>query len=670
MSVALGVDTGGTYTDAVLIRDEKDVVASAKALTTHHDLALGIGEAVSAVLQSSGVAPGSIGLASLSTTLATNALVEGRGEAVGLVLIGFRAGDVTRHGLGDALGDDPRLVLAGGHNHAGGQVTPLDEEQLSAWVAEVAGQVSGFAVAAQFATRNPAHEQAARRVIGAVCDRPVTCSHELSARLNGPKRAVTAVLNARLIGMIARLIDRAGDTLTGLGVTAPLMVVRGDGALIGAEMARQKPVETILSGPAASIVGARWLTGESEALVSDIGGTTTDIAILRNGRPAIDPHGARVGAHRTMVEAVDMVTHGLGGDSEVHFEAQGLGAGVRLGPQRVLPISLIAMQTPERVIEALELQLRQSTLEDFAGRFVLRVQGSHGLSGHIDDHDAAVFARIPEYPVPLNDVLKTRRDRRVVARLAKKGSVRFAGVTPTDAAHVLGLNSNWDGAAAKMALTLFARQRTGGGGMLAGDAETMAQMVIDQLTEQTTAALLARAFAEEETDFGASAEDLAQSGLMRAALGGHRGVLRLEAKLDWPVIGLGASAGVYYPAVGKTLGARVICPQHAGVANAIGAVVGRITARKRGSVTAPNEGVYRVHLESGPQDLTEMVAALTLLEDQLEVEAVAEARAAGAEAMRVTKARDVRTSTIEGREMFLDAEITVEASGRARIATG
>src|SRR6056300_1206213 len=127
MSLLLGVDTGGTYTDAVLIRDERAVIASAKSLTTRHDLAQGIGAAVRAVLTQAQVGPGDVALASLSTTLATNALVEGQGGRVGLIYIGFDARDLEAHGLHEAVRGDPCLVLAGGHNHAGGQAHPLDE---------------------------------------------------------------------------------------------------------------------------------------------------------------------------------------------------------------------------------------------------------------------------------------------------------------------------------------------------------------------------------------------------------------------------------------------------------------------------------------------------------------------------------------------------------------
>ena len=266
MAVLLGVDTGGTFTDAVLLRDETEVIASAKSLTTRADLAEGIGKAVAAVLAASQVKPEEIAMASLSTTLATNALVEGQGGRVALVYIGFRPGDLIRHGLSEVLAGDPAIELPGGHDHAGSEQQPLDLRALQSWIEAQTG-VLAFAVAGQFATRNAAHEEAASQLIRAVSGKPVSASHQLSSKLNGPKRALTSVLNARLIGMIDGLIERASFKLTALGILAPLMVVRGDGALISAQLARDKPIETILSGPAASLVGARWLTGEKTALV-------------------------------------------------------------------------------------------------------------------------------------------------------------------------------------------------------------------------------------------------------------------------------------------------------------------------------------------------------------------------------------------------------------------
>ncbi len=446
MALLLGVDTGGTYTDAVLIRDERDVVASAKSLTTRHDLAVGIGNAVEAVLGASGVNPVEIGMASLSTTLATNALVEGQGGRVGLVYIGFREKDLAAHGLSEALGGDPALVLKGGHNHAGGEVTALDREALSAWLETDMG-VSAFAVASQFATRNPAHELAAAEMIREITGRPVSCSHHLSARLNGPKRALTAVLNARLIGMIARLIDKAEGKLQQLGIHAPLMVVRGDGALISADQARERPIETILSGPAASIVGARWMTGAEHALVSDIGGTTTDVAVLRGGRPAIDPAGAQVGPWRTMVEAVAMRTTGLGGDSELHVIEEGLHGGVTLGPRRLVPVSLLAAEAPEVVHRLLDEQLRSETPGEHDTRFVRAVPGIE--AGGLSAKDTALLERIGDGVHALGKVLKTRLELSGIRRLVARGLVQVAGVTPSDASHVLGWLDCWDADAAR-----------------------------------------------------------------------------------------------------------------------------------------------------------------------------------------------------------------------------
>lgn len=668
MALLLGVDTGGTYTDAVLIRDEETVIASAKSLTTRQDLAIGVGEAVRAVLSAAEVSGADIALASLSTTLATNALVEGQGGRVALIYIGFRERDLEAQGLAEALKGDPAIVLDGGHNHAGGEARPLDEDALIAFLQAHKDDVSGFAVAGQFATRNPAHELRAAELVGQITGRPVSASHQLSAKLNGPKRAMTAVLNARLIGMIDRLIGRAEDTLIDLGIEAPLMVVRGDGALISSAQARARPIETILSGPAASIVGARWLTGADLALVSDIGGTTTDVALLRGGRPTIDPAGARVGPYRTMVEAVAMRTTGLGGDSEVHFVAEGLQGGVTLGPKRVLPIALLAVEAAEVVHAALDRQLRASTPGEHDARFVRAVPGMsrEGLGAR----EMALLERMGEAVHPLADILRARIEQGALKRLVERGLVQIAAVTPSDASHVLGRVMEWDAGAARKALQLFGRRRTGAGNVLSTSEEDVARMIVDQLTEQTALALLETAFAEDDIPFDGAPEVLARHELMRRGMAGHRGLVRAQTGLDVAVVGLGASAATYYPAVGERLGCEMILPEHAGVANAIGAVVGRVTMRQTGSVTSPSEGKFRVHLTEGPMDFGDQESALDHLEAVLRDAAVTQAQAAGAEDIQIRAYRDVRTAGVESREVFVEATVTVEAAGRPRVADG
>ena len=669
MGYFLGVDTGGTYTDAVIVDDAATkVIGKAKALTTRSDLAIGIGGAVDAALAAAGVRADEITLVSLSTTLATNALVEGQGGRIALVFIGFDAGDEARAGLDEALKGDPILRLAGGHGHAGQELAPLDVAALEAAVTGLADQVMGFAVAARFATRNPAHEIAARDVIRRATGRPVTCSHELSANLNGPKRALTAVLNARLIGMIDRLVAASERHLAAIGVDAPLMVVRGDGALISAAMVRERPIETILSGPAASIVGARWLTGAQDALVSDIGGTTTDVALLKGGLPEIDPMGARVGGFRTMVEAVAMRTTGLGGDSEVHLITEGLAGGLRLGPRRLMPVALLAVEHGAMVHATLDRVLSSDAAGEYDGRFVVPMGGhAGGQTGGLTAREAAVLARIA-VPMPVAAALTSRLEAAALERLVARGLVMLSGVTPSDASHVLGRVDAWDRAASEKALRILGRRRNGAGERFFNDPALMAQAIVDQLTEQTVECLLEAAYAEDGSFDAEAPEALARHVLTRAGLRGHRGVVQLTARLGVPVIGLGASAPSYYGAVGDKLGCEMILPEHAGVANAIGAVVGQVSQRVQGIVTSPAEGRFAAHMPAGVQVFNTRDAALDAMEAALTTEVTARARKAGAVDVHLTQSRDIREAEIEGRTMFIEATLTLTASGRPRVA--
>ena len=670
MGYFLGVDTGGTYTDAVILDEAADVViGKAKSLTTRGDLALGIGRAVDAALAGAGIAAGQVSLVSLSTTLATNALVEGQGGRVALIFIGFDPGDLERGGLIEALKGDPVILADGGHSHAGTEAAQLDLGALEKAVAELGDQVMGFAVAARFGTRNPAHEIAARDLVRRVTGRPVTCSHELSAQLNGPKRALTAVLNARLIGMIDRLVAACERHLLAVGITAPLMVVRGDGALISAAMVRERPIETILSGPAASIVGARWLTGAADALVSDIGGTTTDVALLRGGLPEIDPQGARVGGFRTMVEAVAMRTTGLGGDSEVHLITAGLVGGLRLGPRRLIPVSLLAVDHPDMVHAALDRALSADAVGEFDGRFAVPMPHlSVAQTGGLSAREAAVLARIVK-PMPVAVALTSRLEVAAMERLVARGLVMIAGATPSDASHVLGRLEAWDGAAAEKAMRLLARRRCGSGDRFAPDAATLAQRIVDQVTEQTVECLLEAAF-DEDRGIEGDAAGLARHPLTRAGLARHRGVVEVTLRLGVPVIGLGASAHAYYGAVGDRLGCEMILPQHAGVANAIGAVVGQVSQRAAGLVSSPGAGQFTAHLPEGLQNFTSRDAALAAMEAAMIAEATTRARAAGAADVTVVVSRDLREALVEGQPMFIEATVTAVASGRPRVAHG
>ena len=665
MSFILGVDTGGTYTDAVILEDEERVIAFSKALTTHSDLSLGIGLAIQKAIKKKNTATEKISLVSLSTTLATNALVEGQGDRVALVMIGFQDSDLEKHSIFDALKGDPFLVIEGGHNYAGFEKSPLEKNKLSKWISGIKG-VSAYAVCSQFAVRNPEHELEAAEIIRKLTDKPVSLSHQISAKLNGPKRALTAVLNARLIALIDLLIVKAEHVIKSLGILAPLMVVRGDGALISAAQAREKPIETILSGPAASIVGARWLTGETEAIISDIGGTTTDIAVLKGGKPAIDPRGASVGPYRTMVEAVAMYTFGLGGDSEVKLELEGLGGHISLGPKRVIPVALAASIEPDLIHQTLDSQLKNETPNDFDARFIRRTRAS--TEPVLSERDDKVYRRIGEQFYPMSEVVKSRLDLQSVIKLVSMGVAQISAVTPSDASHVLGKSNAWDKEAAIKAIDLFARRRNGSGELLAGSTAQMAERIVCQLTDQTSSSILEMAFSEEKVDFGDKPDVLAKHPLIQFGLAGYSDLIKVNVGISKKIIGLGASAPTYYPAVGAELNCEVILPEYAGVANAIGAVVGKIVMRESGVISSPSEGKYLVHLDGKPVNFTSEVKALKVLEEKLTEKSIQKAKEAGAENVSVNIDREIKTANIENRSVFVEASVLVEASGRPRIS--
>ncbi|MDO9416858.1 hydantoinase/oxoprolinase family protein [Pararhizobium sp.] len=659
----LGIDTGGTYTDAVLFSEADGVIAKAKSLTTRHDLAVGISGAVEAVLEKAAVPASAIGLVSLSTTLATNALVEGQGGRAGLVMIGFGPDDLKRDGLADALGTDPVLYLPGGHN-VHGHEAPLDMTLLDEALPKLALDVSSFAVAGYFAVRNPAHEKAVRDRIRAVSHLPVTCSHELSSKLGGPRRALTTLLNARLVSMIDRLIGACEGFLATRGIDVPMMVVRGDGALISAAEARLRPIETILSGPAASLVGARHLTGLDNAVVSDIGGTTTDVAVLDQGRPRLDADGAVVGGYRTMVEAVAMRTFGLGGDSEVRINDRSLRASIDLGPRRFLPISLASTLHPEAILPVLERQLRAAHIGRNDGRFAVRTGVPEHLASGLQPQEQTLYERISAVPEALDALLASTLQKATLDKLVSRGLVHICGLTPSDAMHVLGRQAQWDGAAARLAIELAIRGKDGSGRPIAASVEDLATMIVDRLTRQSADVILSACLAEDDV----TAVDPSASIPVDRSLNRIPGIVRFAITLDRPLVGLGASAPVYYPAIAAMLGAESSIPSDADVANAVGAVVGQVRSTVTVFVTMPEEEIFIVSGAGDSQRVFGEDAAFALARDRATVAALKSARDNGAEDPVCNTIEEVDAPQIEGRRKLVEARFIATASGRPRMA--
>ena len=661
----LGLDTGGTFTDAVLLADGRRVIASTKALTTPWDLAIGIGQAIRAVLASlpAGARREEISLVSVSTTLATNAVVEHRFSPVCTLLIGFDDAMVERSGL-KRHGAGALVRIRGGHTATGEESSPLDEEAVMRAVREHEDRVEAFAVAGNFSVRNPAHELRTRQIIRALSPKPVTCAHELSSRLDAPRRALTAALNARLTPQIRHLIEALSGVLVEESIDAPLMIVKGDGSLMKAEVALEYPVETILSGPAASVVGAGFLTGAADFVVSDMGGTTTDIAVVSGGRPVVRAEGALVGVWRTMVEAVDVRTSGLGGDSEVSFDRQ---LRLRVGPRKAVPLSLLAQSFPG-VLTRLRSLAELERLPDHPAQFALR-NPDRAPPAHLSPLERRVWDALELEPRHVSDVVRNASGLEALRRLADAGLASLAAFTPSDAMHVLGRQHGWCREAAECGARILAtEERNARGAATAETPQAICERTYEHVVRETGRMLLEAALAHDPgLEVRGRGWGLLGDRLIEEVVAGRRfsNLLQAQLGLARPLIAIGAPVGAYYPEVARRLGALLSVPEHAAVCNAVGAVAGVVSQTVEILVNQPTFKVFRVHDPAGSEDYADPEPALAHARRVSRDLALAAARRAGAADPHVeTSVAEKLAHVGGGTEYLAEAVARSTATGR------
>ena len=665
MSVLLGIDTGGTYTDAVLLDEERGVIGTAKALTTKHDLSEGIQSAVKAALPDP---PPQIRLVSLSSTLATNAIVEGKGSPICLILIGYDPEILDLAELRRVVTGDALVFIQGGHTVAGEEQAPLDIAAAQRAIETYADRVSAFAISGYFSVHNPTHElrvkQLARRLTGL----PVTCGHELTTNLHAPRRALTAALNARLTPLLQQLILSVNQMLVSQGIHAPLMVVRGDGSLMNAGMALERPVETILSGPAASVVGAHYLSKSGEAFVIDMGGTTTDIAALHDGRPTVNREGAWVDSWQTMVEAINVRTTGLGGDSEIRLDDKNK---LCVGPRRMIPLSLLAQQYPE-VIDVLQEQLERGIDRDAVNRgvgyFLLRGQPLKSEQSDIISAQQEILSLLNDGAVPMSRLLSGVKhplaSRRRLDELMEYGLVVASAFTPTDAVHVLGQYRCGSLEAAELGAALWAHRL----GISSGE---FCQRVVRQVIAQAGRAVIESVLTEEGNRVLGNRDSVGHLFIKRALGIDNNGSFSVTFSMKRPLVGIGAPAGTYLPSVAEQLHTHLCIPEHAEVASAIGAVAGRIIQTVR-ILIRPIEGenAFRVHLPFGVRDFKHLVDAVACAKRNARRLARDRAHRAGAGAVKVHTEQHERSARIGGEsagKIYIDTEVTAIAVGSPQL---
>lgn len=570
--LVLGIDTGGTYTDGVLLDYEsREVLATHKSLTTKRDFAIGIERVIEGIAIED---PEVIRMVSVSTTLATNAIAEGKGKRVALLLIGYDPELISSFNMSGRFATPNFYYFKGGHDLYGREKAELDLKGILDKVNQVKGKVDAIAVSSYFSPLNPEHENRVCEAVSRICDLPVVLGHQLSTRLGSVERATTAALNASLLAVLQDFVIAVRRAMEHREIEAPLMMVRGDGTLMSDEFASRTPVETIHSGPAASAIGGRFLSGLDDALVLDVGGTTTDLALIEAGEVTVSDEGATVGDYETAVSAADLFSVALGGDSHITLGREGH---LMLGPERVLPLSHLAADHSgvKNRLRALSRRAWAEASPDWLEYwYLLREPGDETVLDSSHARKLVAFLRSGPKPVPeIVEHLDVLHIAQIGAEeLWRQEILGKSGLTPTDLLHVESRYAPWEVEAADLALQVFSHYQFKEPdeireGVWRRAVEMIVHAVVTFLSKQTLT---------PPTKTRREGEDNIGRWFFYHSIYGTHPHLETLFRLREPIVGIGAPAEFFLEKVAQVFDAELVLSEHHAVANALGAVAGSV----------------------------------------------------------------------------------------------
>ncbi|MCZ6556837.1 MAG: hypothetical protein O7A69_03555 [SAR324 cluster bacterium] len=608
-NLGIGLDTGGTFTDIVLFDLARQaVLRKAKTPTTHGNYTVCIARAFAAIeLKKAEIA--SLARVCLSTTLATNTVAENRVHPTCLIM---EPGDIS---IPRNL--HPRLVLLKSWiSFDLMEVFPVSERELLEKVTPLADLVESFAVSGYASTRSPAHEQEIAAILKRGFGKPVVLGSELTHQLNFLQRGRAAALNAGLLPVIMEWLGAVKANLADLGIACPLFIVKGDGSLMEEGEALSRPVQTLFSGPAASLNGGVFLSRRAEAVVIDVGGTTTDIGRVIAGRGLLKRGGMLINQQPIAVDGLDIATFGLGGDSRFR-----LGGRHRFTfeNRRALPICRAAEHYADFSMDRLEAALAgqwhfgdPELLEQVA---LDPAWENHGAGERPSAAQAAMTEALRGAPRTLRELSQLTDIPQLggqVEELIRRRVLLRIALTPTDLFCAKGRIPEFSREAAQQALTLYAR-------MLDMDKSGFSAALAETLRRQTTALLL---MLLGNFDPPPAADDPLVERLVEMLLASPdhlAAALALEPGL--PLVLVGAAAPMLFGQAPGPLRERLLKPNHGDVANAVGAITSRFVLRESVTVEPVKRGGVEVFDHQGKQGFASLREGLAharrLLDNQL-----------------------------------------------------
>ncbi|MPW26740.1 hydantoinase/oxoprolinase family protein [Alkalibaculum sp. M08DMB] len=676
MKIGIGIDTGGTYTDIVIYEfSEKEILFSAKALTTKQDLSIGIGNALdqlpSQILKQAS-------LVSLSTTLATNACVEGIGGRGKLIFIGADKDVIDRTGKSYGLPDSSEIFFLDGEISYSGEIEKEpDWEAFKVDSKEWIKDADAIAVVQHLGIRNSGSEEKAKAIITKEYGLNTVCGHELFSDLNYVKRGSSTLLNARLIPVIEQFLDAIKKSLNKREILAPVVIVRSDGSLMSESFTNIRPVETLLCGPAASVMGGIELTGKKDCVIIDMGGTTTDMALVKDGIPVKARAGVKIGDWQTFVKAVYIDTFGLGGDSSVRVDKHGE---LSLGTSRVIPLSIAAKRWPQ-IIKKLNKLIGQGQFSfDPLHEFFCIVKDISSSNSYSKE-ELALCTALVDGPLLYQEAVELLQKRGYTSqlrRLESEGIIMRCGVTPTDIMHIKGDFCEFNTKAAELGVSYLSNlynhlnQRTSNTKIT---IEDFCNKVYDLVKETLYFNIVRMLLEDKYENYKKNGIDENMEQIIKDSWKNSKDETPAFLNVQFLIpsaslVGVGAPIHLFLPDVAKVLGTQCVIPENAGVANAIGAIVGNIRVVHDIYVKPDDEKGFIVFCKSQNKYTDDYTEALEIATNEAKKEAIDEARRRGASGeITVTVNIDNSEAIKELASVFLSTTISVTAVGRISIGT-